>query len=157
MTVLLYKGCSAWTASNKNAQATWRSRLVGRGRATGNRVTRNRVREFESLLLRQKENRASAVFLFAKRTGSFEVSSVAQATDKGIAQQCLESLESLLLRQKKMPRIAWRFSFAKRTGSFKKPRTVVRGFCYQNACLPSMARLSVTSSAYSISPPTGMP
>ena len=39
MTVLLYKGCSAWTASNKNAQATWRSRLVGRGRATGNRVT----------------------------------------------------------------------------------------------------------------------
>lgn len=37
-------------------RTTWRSRLVGRGRATGNRVTRNRVREFESLLLRHKRN-----------------------------------------------------------------------------------------------------
>ena len=33
--------------------AIWRSRLVGRGRTIGNRVTGNTVREFESLLLRQ--------------------------------------------------------------------------------------------------------
>ena len=35
--------------------AIWRSRLVGRGRTIGNRVTGNTVREFESLLLRHKE------------------------------------------------------------------------------------------------------
>ena len=33
----------------------WRSRLVGRGRTTGNRVTGKTVREFESLLLRQQK------------------------------------------------------------------------------------------------------
>ena len=34
----------------------WRSRLVGRGRTTGNRVTGKTVREFESLHLRQKKH-----------------------------------------------------------------------------------------------------
>ncbi len=37
-------------------RATRRSRLVGRGRTIGNRVTGNSVREFESLLLRQRKN-----------------------------------------------------------------------------------------------------
>ena len=38
----------------KSSKMTWRSRLVGRGRTIGNRVTGNTVREFESLLLRQR-------------------------------------------------------------------------------------------------------
>ena len=38
----------------------WRSRVVGRARAIGNRVTGNTVREFESLLLRQTERQAFA-------------------------------------------------------------------------------------------------
>ena len=49
----------------------WRSRLVGRGRTTGNRVAGNTVREFESLLLRQ-----TGYWKTAKATVVFRVKSV---------------------------------------------------------------------------------
>ena len=42
----------------------WRSRLAGRGRTTGNRVTDKTVREFESLLLRQNRKPPLGGFLF---------------------------------------------------------------------------------------------
>ena len=48
----------------------WRSRLVGRGRTTGNRVTGKTVREFESLLLRQKAPVKSGAFFF-ENIGSY--------------------------------------------------------------------------------------
>ena len=63
MYVVLYKGLR---------RATWRSRLVGRGRATGNRVIGNTIREFESLLLRQNKNHPFGWFLFCN--GRFELS-----------------------------------------------------------------------------------
>ena len=45
------------------SNSKWRSRLVGRGRTIGNRVTCNRVREFESLLLRQAQKHCKSLIL----------------------------------------------------------------------------------------------
>ena len=53
----------------------WRIRLVGRGRTIGNRVTCNRVPEFESLILRQekpKSNLFGLGFSFCRRIGRFD-------------------------------------------------------------------------------------
>ena len=47
---------SSESADSKQQNTIWRSRLVGRGRTIGNRVTGKTVREFESLLLRQKSH-----------------------------------------------------------------------------------------------------
>ena len=44
---------SSESPTAKQQNTIWRSRLVGRGRTIGNRVTGKTVREFESLLLRQ--------------------------------------------------------------------------------------------------------
>ena len=46
--------CIGTRAREQKQNTEWRSRLVGRGRTIGNRVTGKTVREFESLLLRQK-------------------------------------------------------------------------------------------------------
>ena len=57
---------SSESADRKQRNKVWRSRLVGRGRTIGNRVTGKTVREFESLLLRQRNRNSDkriAVFV----------------------------------------------------------------------------------------------
>ena len=60
---------------------TWRSRVAGRARTIGNRVTLNGVREFESLLLRQtKIPPKRVVFLFGFGKDSKGVSQTVRGT-----------------------------------------------------------------------------